>query len=481
MQKHEALDLGKGILAAIQKAGKPKGPVSNLRPIVLLTSIRKVLSLITLNRIKGKVDAYISPSQAAYRKGRSTSDIVWTHKWIASAAIRYKQCFSILGLDMSRAFDTISRSKMLDILREDVGLEDDELRMCQLLLANTSLQVRLEDVLSQCFKTTIGTPQGDGLSPILFIVYLEKALRDVRAQAPPKPLEDRNLPNEAIYADDTDFISTNTDFLKSLETIIPPIIGKYDLIANAQKWEKTKIELGSDEWKKVKKLGSLLGDEEDVNRRISLANTQFKSLEKIWGTCKNISLPIKLRVYNALVLSVLLYNAGTWGLNEKVSNKLNVLHRSHLRRIIGIRWPKLISNDELYKRCESQPLCETIRKFRWQLFGHCLRLPLNTPAQIAMSYYCDTYTECKLDKGRTVTTLPTVLFNEFHMYKQSLKKSLYRQKPVTALRELRKLASKEKEEEIHVWTDLVHDICSLKVISESDNTDPRSRDGDAFL
>ena len=52
---------------------------------------------------------------------------------------------------------------MMDILRVDVGLEDDELRMCQLLLANTTLQVRLEEVLSNPCKTTIGTPQGDGL------------------------------------------------------------------------------------------------------------------------------------------------------------------------------------------------------------------------------------------------------------------------------------------------------------------------------
>ena len=71
----------------------------------------------------------------------------------------------------------------------------------------------------QSFQTTIGTPQGDGLSPILFIIYLERALKDARNKAPPKPIEDKNISSEAIYADDTDFISKNAEYLKKLESI----------------------------------------------------------------------------------------------------------------------------------------------------------------------------------------------------------------------------------------------------------------------
>ena len=41
-----------------------------------------------------------------------------------------------------------------------------------------TLQVRLEEVLSNRFKTTIGTPQGDGLFAILLTIYLERALKD---------------------------------------------------------------------------------------------------------------------------------------------------------------------------------------------------------------------------------------------------------------------------------------------------------------
>ena len=60
---------------------------------------------------------------------------------------------------MSRAFDTISRTRLMAILREDVKLDEDELRICQSLLADTNLKARFGDSLSPAFLTTIGTPQ----------------------------------------------------------------------------------------------------------------------------------------------------------------------------------------------------------------------------------------------------------------------------------------------------------------------------------
>ena len=70
---------------------------------------------------------------------------------------------------------------------------------------------------------------------------------------------------------------------------------------------------------------------------MDLLTPQFHFLEKVWESPQKISLRSCLRAYNALVLSVLLYNAGTWGVNDKVMCKLNVFHRGHLRRILGIR------------------------------------------------------------------------------------------------------------------------------------------------
>ena len=54
----------------------------------------------------------------------------------------------------------------------------------RVLLADTTLWRRVGHKLSKGggggVETTIGTPQGDCLSPVLFIVYLEAALQDLR-------------------------------------------------------------------------------------------------------------------------------------------------------------------------------------------------------------------------------------------------------------------------------------------------------------
>ncbi|GFR69585.1 hypothetical protein ElyMa_005635600 [Elysia marginata] len=54
----------------------------------------------------------------------------------------------------------------------------------------------------------VGTPQGDSLSPVLFTIYLEHALKEVRPvlPKPSTPLE-KVLPIEIAYADDVDFVA----------------------------------------------------------------------------------------------------------------------------------------------------------------------------------------------------------------------------------------------------------------------------------
>ena len=60
-------EIVQGVITAIQKPGKPKGPIENLRPITLLSMLRKVLAICLKKRIITKIDAEIPPSQAAYR------------------------------------------------------------------------------------------------------------------------------------------------------------------------------------------------------------------------------------------------------------------------------------------------------------------------------------------------------------------------------------------------------------------------------
>ena len=241
IENHQPIYVGSGILVALQKPGKPKGPVKNMRPINLLLIIRKILSNITIQRIKPDYDNYLSSAQSAYRSNRSTADIVWSHRWIAAKIQCENLKAYITGLDMTSAFGNIRRDDLINILETIIG--EDEVRFARLLLSNTTLDVKMNGVKTENFQSNIGSPQGDGISGILFNIYLEDTLRRTRKEIdyylPPsdhtysRPVpETSNLPEEIVYADDTDFIANNLQrkeaIVKAVEKVFPQRLERGD-------------------------------------------------------------------------------------------------------------------------------------------------------------------------------------------------------------------------------------------------------------
>ena len=406
-ETHQPLKINKGNMRTLPKPGKQKGPIKNLRPVTLLNTVRKTLSLITLNRIRDKVEEYLSANQSGFRPFRSTSDVVWTHRWLAAKTALTDLEIKITGIDMSAAFDTINRQLLLEILEK--FLDDDEIRLVQFLLSDTQISIKVNGATEERpFSSNIGTPQGDSLSPVLFILYLEAALREIRDL--PGSRED-HLPSEVAYADDVDFVSTiQHKDIKEVQAVLK----KYSLLVNEEKTEYTNIKRETkkedEEWRKVKKVGSLLGDEEDMERRKTLAAAAMNRMNKIWIRGDKISLRRRINLYRALVKSILLYNCGTWGVTKSEEQKMDAFHRKQLRRILGIKYPTKITNKKLYQKTGERPISETMRIARWRLFGHILRRNEKIPANMAMKlYFNQTVAGKNKFRGARRTTLPTVL------------------------------------------------------------------------
>ncbi|XP_065180176.1 uncharacterized protein LOC135810612 [Sycon ciliatum] len=366
-------------------------------------------SLLTLRRIQPAVDSFLSASNSGFRPGRSTADAVWTHRWLAAITQEYHATIEIHGIDISKAFDTISREKLLTVVNGIV--KEDEVRLIRVRLSNTSLSLLACKQQSSEFETIIGTPHGDCLSPVLFVIYLESALRDLRATLPPRPPADDLLPGEVIYADDTDFFSSSRTWLDSISPSITEVLREWHLKVNEEKTEQTTLHREGDRlaeiWRKTRKLGSLLGDEQDVIRRKQLATAAFRSLFVVWCRRELISEKLRLRLYQAFVIPVLTYNGGTWGLTVALEQSLDSFHRQQLRSLLGISWPQKMRNVFLYARCKAEPITNILKRLRWQLFGHILRLPEDTPASLAMAAYF-THDE-KTWRGRPRVTIVTKL------------------------------------------------------------------------
>ena len=124
----------------------------------------------------------------------------------------------------------------------------------------------------------------------------------------------------------------------------------------------------------------------DINHRCVLGNIAFNNFSKVWLNNK-ITLSKKLKLYQAQVVSVIMYNASCWAAPQNVFEKLDACHRRHLRVILNIQWPRsMISNETLYKRCNTTPLSTKVKLARWKMLGHVLRSDMNSPAQAALSF-----------------------------------------------------------------------------------------------
>ena len=77
---------------------------------------------------------------------------------------------------------------------------------------------------------------------------------------------------------------------------------------------------------------------------------------------------------------------------------------------LNIRWPKKLSNDEVYKRANTTPWSHQIkiRELKW--FGHLMRLPENTSAKIALRHASEPH---RKPRGKHATTWTTMMTNRF--------------------------------------------------------------------
>ena len=277
-------EIRSGILNPLSKSPKKDEKV-NFRPIILLSVLRKIITITLIDRCWERMKAHIPLSQSAYQKGRSTTEQVFCIKLLAEKAITAKNYdIFLLLLNMSKAFDTVNRSKLMKILKDI--LTSSELHMMHLLVNDVILNVRIGSKRGEDILTAIGICQGDCLSALLFILYLAYAIKPLPTHIQPQDYQQtmwsaldwiidrdaRKINIDPKYADDITFIRSDRSKMNQIKRMMPETLLEQGRFINKSKTEKYHISRTSDtQWRSCKYLGSLLGTEEDVMRRKGLA------------------------------------------------------------------------------------------------------------------------------------------------------------------------------------------------------------------
>ena len=128
---------------------------------------------------------------------------------------------------------------------------------------------------------------------------------------------------------------------------------------------------------------SLLGPE--LGRRLGAVRSEFKKLERIWSH-SSLSVGRKLRIFEACVLSKLLYCLHAAFLNKRELARLDAFHVRCLRSIMRIphSYVSRVSNQTVLEAAGVEKLSETLLRRQLHLLAHVARKPTHDPVRLCV-------------------------------------------------------------------------------------------------
>ena len=364
------------------------GLVANYRGITLTHIAAKIYNTMLLNRIQPEIEKILRRNQNGFRRGRSTVGQILTVRRIIEG-VRAKNLQAVLlFVDFSKAFDSIHRGKLEEILLA-YGIPKEVVAAIMMLYKNTKAKVKSPDGDTETFDIIAGVLQGDTLAPFLFIICLDYVLRTSINNMKElgltlKHARSRRHPVETItdadYADDlalfADTIDEATKLLHSLENASENV----GLYVNAKKTEFMPFNqegnmqtVRGEPVKQVSSfiyLGSEVADtESDVNIRIGKAWTALNKMKTIWES--RLSDELKRQFFRATVESVLLYGSVTWTLTKHLEQRLSGTYTRMLRAALNISWREHPTKERLYGKIPN--VITMVRERRMRFAGHCWR------------------------------------------------------------------------------------------------------------
>ena len=114
-------------------------------------------------------------------------------------------------------------------------------------------------------------------------------------------------------------------------------------------------------------------DLKEISVKLAEGRQRFGSFQKLWKS-KQLSVPLKCKLYRALVLLVVLYSSKTWTMKKSTQRKLDSFHTSCLRRILCFSYLERVTNEEVLARSRMSTLSAKIMIKRLKWFGHVLRI-----------------------------------------------------------------------------------------------------------
>lgn len=403
--------------ATVVNVYKQKGDrmdCTNYRGISLLCVGGKILARIITDRLSPITEAYLPESQAGFRPGRGTIDMIFTLRQIQEKIREQHSSLHAVFIDLKKAFDMVNRQALWQILGK-FGCPPKLVNIIASFHTDNKVQVVVGRRITDKFEITNGVRQGCVMAPLLFNVFMTALLINVDRKLQDRGIQVRyrtdgglhnlarlksqkNVRNRFIselqYADDAVILGYSAEEVQRMVDVFVEayqglgmevnstktklLIMRYDAPANID----PTISVRGNAIETVEQfnyLGSLVSNncslDSEINQRIrSAGNAMFKLRRRVMD-CRDLRSETKISVYKAVVLPILLYGNECWTLYRKHVRLLEKFHQRQLRRILRIKWQDYISNARVLEqaKCDSIERILARNQLRWT--GHVLRMP----------------------------------------------------------------------------------------------------------
>ncbi|KAK3514042.1 hypothetical protein QTP70_002494 [Hemibagrus guttatus] len=171
------LDWATGVVVPLFKKGDRR-VCSNYRGITLLSLPGKVYSRVLERRVRpySGTKPRIQEEQCGFRPSRGTLDQLYTLHRVLEGSWEFAQPVHMCFVDLEKAFNCVPRGILWEVLWE-YGVRGPLLRAVRSLYNWSRSLVRIASCKSDLFPVHVGLRQGCPLSPVLFIVFMDRISR----------------------------------------------------------------------------------------------------------------------------------------------------------------------------------------------------------------------------------------------------------------------------------------------------------------
>ena len=220
-----------GVMVPIPKSKSLLNCSSNYRAITLSSIIGKIVDLVIL--MKESKSLMSSNLQFGFKPGVSTTQCTFVLNEVISY-YNYKKSNVFVGLlDATKAFYRVNYSKLFRKLLER-NVSPVVLRLLFNMYTKQKLKVKWSQFMSETFSVTNGVKQGGVLSPILFSLYVDDLLLELKNSG-----IGCHIGNSYVgclsYADDITLLAPTGKALQNMINICENYANSFDITFNGKK------------------------------------------------------------------------------------------------------------------------------------------------------------------------------------------------------------------------------------------------------